>query len=283
MSSDSHDRALPARPKGLLVMLRERLLSAAVLIPVVLGACYVGGIPCAVLVTLAALAAGYEFFALMSQAGFRPYTGMGLALIALLMLDAWQPGWSLWRPALVVMTAAPMVWSILRREMDGFLPRWALTITGAVYVGGLLSHLILLRNLPGGLGWTLLLLAGTWATDVAAYFVGVNLGKHGFFTHVSPKKTWEGALGGFAAGTLATAVAGRFLDVPLWQGLLLGLVLAVGTTFGDLSESLVKRQVHVKDSSNLIPGHGGALDRVDSLTFGGVIVYYFVRWFILRV
>ncbi|HOU24915.1 MAG TPA: phosphatidate cytidylyltransferase [Anaerolineae bacterium] len=264
-------------------MLKERVLSAAVMVPVVLGACYLGGLPFAALVTLVALVAGYEFLTLMRQAGFKPYTGVGLALIALLMLDAWHPAWALWRPALVALIAAPMVWSILRREMDGFLTGWALTITGAVYAGGLLSHLILLRSLPDGLGWTLLLLAGTWATDVAAYFVGVNLGKHNFFHHVSPKKTREGAIAGFAAGTLATAISGCFVHVPVWQGLLLGLVLSVGTTFGDLAESLVKRQVGVKDSSNLIPGHGGMLDRVDSLTFGGVIVYYFVLWFVLRV
>lgn len=264
-------------------MLKERLISAAVMVPVVLAAGYLGGVPFAALITLAALVAGYEFFALMRKAGFRPYTYVGVALIALLMLDAYYPGWSLWRPALVILLATPMVWSILRREMEGFLTGWALTIAGAVYVGGLLSHMVLLRNLPGGLGWMLLLFAGTWATDTVAYFVGVNLGKHGFFTHVSPKKTWEGAIGGFVAGTLATAFVGHFLGVPIWQGLLLGLVLAVGTTLGDLSESLIKRQVGVKDSSNLIPGHGGMLDRVDSLSFGGVIVYYFVLWFVLRV
>lgn len=264
-------------------MLKERFLSAAVMIPVVLGACYLGGLAFAALLLLVALVAGYEFFALMRKAGFKPYTYAGLALIALLMLDAYWPGRALWRPALVALIATPMIWSILRREMDGFLTGWALTITGAAYVGGLLAHMVLVRNLPNGLGWMLLVFAGTWATDTVAYFVGINLGKHGFFTHVSPKKTWEGAIGGFIGGTVATAIAGHFLGVPVWQGLLLGLVVAVGTTFGDLCESLIKRQVGVKDSSNLIPGHGGMLDRVDSLTFGGVIVYYFVRWFVLRV
>ena len=263
-------------------MLKERLLSAAVMIPLVLGAGYLGGLPFAGLVTLAALLAGHEFYALMRKAGFKPFTYTGLALITLLMLDAWQPAWELWRPALAVLIAAPMVWSILRDQMEGFLTGWAVTVTGAVYVGGLLSHLVLVRNLPNGLGWMLLLFAGTWVTDSVAYFVGSNLGKHPFFAHVSPKKTMEGAIGGLIGGMLATAIAGHFLGLPVWQGLLLGLVLAVGTMFGDLAESLVKRQVGVKDSSNLIPGHGGALDRVDSLTFGGVIVYYFVRWFVLR-
>ena len=108
-------------------MLKERVLSAAVMVPVVLGACYLGGLPFAALVTLVALVAGYEFLTLMRQAGFKPYTGVGLALIVLLMLDAWHPAWALWRPALVALIAAPMVWSILRREMDGFLTGWAMS------------------------------------------------------------------------------------------------------------------------------------------------------------
>jgi phosphatidate cytidylyltransferase len=108
----------------------------------------------------------------------------------------------------------------------------------------------------------------------------VNLGKHGFFTRISPHKTWEGAIGGFVAGTVATMVAGHLLGLVLWQGLALGAVLVLGVTLGDLAESLVKRQVGVKDSGALIPGHGGMLDRIDSLIFAGVIVYYFVTWIV---
>lgn len=262
-------------------MLKTRILSALVLIPVVLGLTYVGGPYFAVLVALASLLAAYEFYQIVHRAGYRPFTAVGLALVAGLCLDAYAPQFDIWRWAVALAVIAPMVWQILQPGMEGFLTGWALTLAGAIYIGGLFAHMILVRNLPQGLGWVLLTFAGTWACDSAAYFAGVNLGKHGFFTHISPHKTWEGAIGGFAAGIVATAVAGRLLGlVTVWQGLILGAVLAVGVTFGDLAESLVKRQVGVKDSGSLIPGHGGALDRIDSLIFGAVIVYYFATWIV---
>lgn len=261
-------------------MLKTRILSSIVLIPVVLGLTYLGGAYFAVLVAVAGLLAGYEFYRIVRQAGYRPFPLVGLALVAGLLLDAYAPQLRVWRWAIAVAVMAPMVWQILRTDMEGFLSGWSLTLAGALYIGGLLGHMILVRNLPQGLGWLLLTFAGTWACDTAAYFAGVSLGRHGFFTRISPHKTWEGAIGGVVAGVLATMVAGHLLGLALWQGFVLGVVLAVGVTFGDLAESLVKRQVGVKDSGALIPGHGGMLDRIDSLIFAGVIVYYFATWIV---
>jgi phosphatidate cytidylyltransferase len=239
----------------------------------------VGGPYFVALVALFGLLAGYEFYELVLKSGQWPFKVAGLLLIALFMLDAYMPALGVLKPALAAAVMIPMVWQILQTGMQGFLMAWALAITGALYVGGLFSYLISVRNLPQGLAWLLLTFAATWTCDSAAYLVGVNLGKHGFFTHISPRKTWEGAIGGLVGGAVATMIAGRFVGLPWWLGLLLGWVLAVGITFGDLAESLVKRQVGVKDSSHLIPGHGGMLDRIDSLMFAGVIVYYFVQWF----
>ncbi len=261
-------------------MLKTRILSSLVLIPVVLGLTYVGGPYFAALVALLGLLAAYEFYQIVRQAGYRPFTAVGLALAAGLFLDAYAPQMQIWRWVVAAGVMTPMVWQILRKDTEGFLTGWALTLAGAVYTGGLFGHMILLRNLPQGLGWVLVTFAGTWACDSAAYLAGVNLGKHGFFTHISPHKTWEGAIGGFVAGIVATVVAGHLVGLALWQGLVLGAILVVGATFGDLAESLIKRQVGVKDSGTLIPGHGGALDRIDSLMFGGLIVYYFVTWIV---
>ena len=266
-------------PKGVFVVLRQRILSALVLIPIVVGLSCVGGPYFVVLVALFGLLAGYEFYELVLKSGQWPFKVAGLLLIALFMLDAYMPALGVLKPALAAAVMIPMVWQILQIGMQGFLMAWALAITGALYVGGLFSYLISVRNLPQGLAWLLLTFAATWTCDSSAYLVGVNLGKHGFFTHISPRKTWEGAIGGLVGGAVATMIAGRFVGLPWWLGLLLGWVLAVGITFGDLAESLVKRQVGVKDSSHLIPGHGGMLDRIDSLMFAGVIVYYFVLWF----
>ena len=261
-------------------MLKTRILSSVVLIPVVLGLAYLGGPYFAVLVAVVGLLAAWEFYGIVRQAGYRPFPLVGLALVAALFLDAYAPELKIWRWALAVAVIVPMVWQILQANPEGFLAGWALTLAGAMYIGGLFGHLISVRNLPQGLEWVLLMFAGTWACDSAAYMVGVNLGKHGFFTRISPHKTWEGAIGGFGGGIAATIVAAHLLRLPLslWRGLALGVVLVLGVTFGDLAESLLKRQVGVKDSGAVIPGHGGMLDRIDSMIFASVIVYYFATW-----
>lgn len=264
--------------KRVWTVLKTRILSSLVLIPMVLGLACLGGPYFAALVAVVALLSAYEFYQIVRQAGYRPFLVVGLALTAVLLLDAYLPQLGAWRWAMAMAVMVPMVWQILQAETQGFLTGWALTLAGAVYVGGLMGHLISVRNLPQGLGWLLLTFAGTWVCDSAAYFAGVNLGKHGFFTRISPHKTWEGAIGGFAAGIVVTVVAGHLLGLPLWQDLALGVLLVLGVIFGDLAESLVKRQVGVKDSGALIPGHGGMLDRIDSIMFAGVIVYYFATW-----
>ena len=121
-----------------------------------------------------------------------------------------------------------------------------------------------------------LALLGTWITDTGAYFVGRTMGRHPFFPKISPKKTLEGAIGGWVAGVVTVMLLGAgWLDLSPPHGFALGTLLALGATFGDLAESVLKRQVDVKDSGNLIPGHGGMLDRIDSLLFVMPIVYYF--------
>jgi phosphatidate cytidylyltransferase len=262
-------------------VLTQRILSSIVLIPVVLGATYVGGPWFAAVVSIAALVAGCEFYRLMRQGGFEPSWLAGLGLVALLLLDAYYPNQGIGRWGIAGMVVLSMVCQILKQDTESFLANWALMLAGAVYVGGLLGHLILLRNLPGGLHWMLLSFAATWSCDSAAYCAGNLWGRHSFFSHVSPHKTLEGAIAGILIGILVAAVGSDWLGLQLWQGLALGAVITVSATFGDLAESLIKRQVGVKDSSTLIPGHGGMLDRIDSLLFVGTAVYYFVTWVVL--
>nr|MBC7245220.1 phosphatidate cytidylyltransferase [Chloroflexota bacterium] len=263
-------------------MLKQRILSAIVLIPIVLALSYAGGSYFAALVAVAALRAGYEFYHIMYKGGYQPSYAVGLFVIAILLLNAYYPQWQVWQWGLATAVMLPMVWQILKGSIKDFLPSWALTLAGALYVGGLFAHLIALRNLSNGLGWLLLTFAITWVCDTAAYFAGRFWGKRGFFTQISPHKTQEGAMAGFLAGIVTALVSGRWMGLLGWQSLLLGILLVLGATFGDLAESLIKRQVGVKDSSSLIPGHGGMLDRVDSLLFNGVIMYYFVLWIVYR-
>jgi phosphatidate cytidylyltransferase len=256
-------------------VLIQRITSALVLIPVVLFVTWLGGPWFVCLVTLLALRATWEFYELVRKDGHRPTDLAGLALVVAFMLDACFPRQGIAVFGLVSILMALMIRQVFRKDFAGFVTNWALTLTGALYVGGLFSYLVALRSFSHGMEWIFLTCAVTWASDSAAYFVGSRWGRHGFFTHVSPHKTWEGAIAGFIGGIITTVIAGRFIHLALWQSLLMGAVMVVGLTLGDLCESVVKRQVGVKDSSDLIPGHGGMLDRVDSILFAGVIAYYF--------
>ena len=152
----------------------------------------------------------------------------------------------------------------------------ATTVFGALYTGFALAHLVLMRALDSGAELVIITLAGVWAMDVVAYLVGSTIGTHRLAAHISPKKSWEG----FIAGALATIVAwgvGWLVTgspLPLWVFLVIGAVAAIAALFGDLAESRIKREVAVKDSGRLLPGHGGFLDRFDSMIVVSIIAYY---------
>lgn len=153
-------------------------------------------------------------------------------------------------------------------------------ITTCLYVGVFGSHLVLLRLEPEGQRWLLVLLAATFATDTGAYAIGRTFGRHAFMPRISPRKTWEGALGGVVFGTAAAIGATLALGLELEGDLALlwFLLLPPAAIAGDLLESALKRRMDVKDMSNLLPGHGGLLDRLDSLLVVGVCLYWIVRW-----
>ena len=165
------------------------------------------------------------------------------------------------------------------RAEENALLNTSLTVFGVVYVSFCLSMLMMLRsnvNVGGfdGASLTVTLFAGVWMCDSAAYFTGLAIGKHKLFPRVSPKKTWEGAIGG-GIGAIAVVV-GLFLwlmpTVPMVHALMIGVIIAVFGPIGDLAESWLKRDAVVKDSSHLIPGHGGVLDRFDSMLFVAPLV-----------
>jgi len=253
-----------------------RLLSAAVLIPLVLGTAYLGGLWFAGLVALFAALAVIEFYQLTRRLDPQPSLVIGTTLTIALVLAARYPQYRL-APAFFILTLALlMLLYVIRQDYERFLGDWAATLAGSAYIGGMLSYWVLLRDLPQGLTWVVVAAGATWLGDTAAYFVGKTLGRRRFFPRVSPRKTLEGAIGGILAGTFTGAgIAIAFLGLAWPLAVLLGLLASLAATFGDLAESLLKRQAGAKDSGNLIPGHGGALDRVDSLLFAGAAVYYF--------
>ncbi len=234
-----------------------------------------------------------ELFALLRQGGFTPRLGPGIAVgLGFCAAAALRPivSLDLTGLALALGVAATLAYEVLPRDRAASLQSWALTFTGAVYIGWLLSAFILLRELdtplrggllaplgiPPGAAWLFLVLAITWIQDSAAYFVGRSLGRHKMAPILSPKKTWEGFAGGLAASVLTAVIALPLLGLPIGYlaAALIGAAAGVAGPMGDLGESLMKRQIGVKDSGSLIPGHGGILDRMDSLLFTGPVVYY---------
>jgi phosphatidate cytidylyltransferase len=175
-----------------------------------------------------------------------------------------------------------LIWQLLRPPQGRPTESWALTLGASLWLGWLISHFVLLRDLspPFGLGsgtrWLVLMFLTTWVNDSAAYFVGKAIGRHPCCPYLSPKKTWEGTIGGWVGGVIATVLLGYVLvDLPWVHGLVLGALVATVAPFGDLAKSMVKRQMGVKDFSALIPGHGGMFDRIDSLLFVAPVVYYY--------
>lgn len=259
-------------------MFIQRLLSAIILIPIVVGATYAGGLWFFALIVLVASMAGYEFFQMMRQGGYKPSLFWGLILIWLLLADARYPAWQLARPALTGVIVLSLSWQLFQKDAATPTVDWALTIAGALYLGWMPGHFISLRDAPRGLEWMALTLLSTWGADSGAYFIGRSLGRHRFFPRLSPKKTWEGTVGGWFCGVAVTLLVGLYIGLGLVHSLVLGALVSVFLPLGDLAVSMMKRQVGVKDTSGLIPGHGGMLDRIDSLLFAVVVVYYYARW-----
>lgn len=168
----------------------------------------------------------------------------------------------------------------VRQSLTSTLKDAAIGLFGVLYVGWLLGHLILLRNMDQGEDLILFLFLVTWSGDTGAYYTGQGFGRRPLAPQVSPNKTIEGAIGGLVTSLAAAWLARRwFLPVlSTLDGLFLGVLLGVLGQLGDLTESMFKRCAGVKDSGDLIPAHGGLLDKVDSLIFTAPAFYYYLLW-----
>jgi phosphatidate cytidylyltransferase len=182
-------------------------------------------------------------------------------------------------PALGAGTLAALAWSAMRGA-PAIGSDTGLTVGAALYTGGLLLFAPLLRAEPDGRDWLFLLFVGVFATDICAYAVGRTIGRHKMAPSVSPGKTWEGVVGGLAGALAGVGIAawGFDLGLAVWQALVLGALVAVVGQAGDLFESKLKRVAGVKDSGRLMPGHGGLLDRLDSILFNLPMLYLFLLW-----
>jgi len=226
-------------------------------------------------------AALYEYFRLARAMGVRPQPWVGYVafwtLFAGLGIDglaaaAWLPG-----IIMAAFLAAMLRRDSMRERVQGLMS----TLLGAFYLSVLLYPIFPLRFAFGerlGMRWTLVLLAVIWAGDTTAMVVGKTLGRTAFAPTLSPKKTNEGAVAGLLAGILAGALLRQlaFPELPMRHVLFASLLIGIFGQLGDLAESLLKRAAEVKDSSQLIPGHGGVLDRIDSLLFAFPALYFYL-------
>jgi len=261
-------------------VLRARVLSVLVLLPFVILLTYIGGIPWAIGIAAVGAIAWGEMTRLLQRSDFAVDRVLGLLFILAAIAEAYLRAAGivridLLRPLLALLVIASLI-SALYDKSEHPTSNWAINIASALYLGFMLSHFVTLRERANGLEWVIFAFALTWTGDTCAYFVGVSLGKHRLWPRISPKKTWEGLAGEVISCLIAGPLLGAWLvGINAWQGLLIGLLVAVLGTFGDLAVSLLKRMAHIKDSSRLIPGHGGMLDRLDSLIFTFPIITYF--------
>lgn len=262
--------------------LTERVASALILLPLVLGLTWVGGWPFAVLVALGTAVAAGELVLMFAALGVAELIGIAVAGAIPLAAQVAGPGlMPHWGPLALAGSAMAVLAAFLfrRRELE-YVPRAAGAVALSwLWIGLLAATVVKLRAVGGGgregLGWVLLAFAVTWGNDTFAYFAGLAFGKHRLYERISPKKSWEGAIGG-VAGALVGAFLVRAAFLPE-LGIPAALVAALGASvvgpLGDLTESMAKRAAGVKDSGRIIPGHGGVLDRIDALLFVAPWIY----------
>ena len=307
-AQDAARRASEAMPPGLLMRVTTSMLGIPLLLLLVFaeGLPEYPALPFVGAVAVCAVMGGWEYFRGLRLRGFRPSEGAAFMAIALLQLAAWGVSRGLltgFLPALLaVLVFATLIHQISHRDPEPIANIGA-TFFGVIYVGWLFSYLIFLRSLPGNVeiwplthlplplaGWfqsrgawlVLYVFAVTWSTDIGAYFVGMRLGKTPLAPRLSPKKTREGAIGGLVFAGVMSLGLGHLIGLPLVHCLILGLLLGALGQIGDLCESAIKRDLGIKDFGTLLPGHGGILDRFDSLLFTAPIAYYYLIFVVPR-
>ena len=262
---------------------RTRLLVADIFVPITAFFAIQGGIAFVVFVTLVLGVAAWEFWRIFHKGDYAPSLTVLLVFStsAVIMRYLWGLQYfEIWIGGLLLISLFMHVLQ-QQRGNDKAASNLALTVFGALYLGFLGSYAISVRFLEQGLYWTMLVFPIISLADSGAYIFGRPFGKHKMLPVVSPKKSWEGYIGGIIVGGLGgwgLAALWHIACTPVLpiHGLILGLVISVAAPLGDFGESMIKRQFNIKDSSNLLPGHGGFFDRIDSSLLAAIIGYYLI-------
>ncbi|MCI0514391.1 phosphatidate cytidylyltransferase, partial [candidate division KSB1 bacterium] len=267
--------------------LGPRVLVAIFGIPLIIASIWVGKLFFLAIVLIVTTVSQYEFYTLSALKGSQPLKKTGVIWGALLVLSFYfdQGNWVVLVFPLAILSL--LIIELLRNRPTPIFNE-TVTLTGLIYPTSLFAFLLLIRESPDFFGldyqhgayWLYAILVSTWICDTAAYFVGVAFGKHKLFFRVSPNKTVEGGVAGFVFALLTMIPVQTYLlpDVSLVHLLVIGFICGTFGQIGDLAESLIKRDAGQKDSSNLLPGHGGMFDRFDSLFFTAPLAYLYLRF-----
>ena len=259
-------------------MFITRVLTGIIGVPLLLFFVHLGGYIYGLLLVLLAVIGLREYYTLMEKTGWGPVPLPGYVFIPLLFYAIYLESISLTALLWMLLFA---LFSLLPVFLPTRIKYWesALSFWGIVYLGALSSFLLAIRLLPEGFYLTVIMLAMVWASDILAYLVGSSLGRIPLAKKVSPKKTVEGTLGGIAGSCAAGLLLAGLLPqtvLTVVSGGLLGILVGGAGALGDLTQSALKRSVDAKDSGALFPGHGGVLDRFDSLFFAAPLFYAYI-------
>ncbi len=270
----------------------QRVAAGVAFIPLFIIITRAGGFAFLALIDLVIVLGMLEFYGMMRAKGMHPYRAIGVVSGITLSTYIFFRSGQYANFVFTFIVIALMGLELARKDNRRAVYHVSTTIFGIIYVAYLSSHFVLLRELPNQVGvpyaqgasFVFLVFAVTWASDTGAYAVGSLVGKHPLLPRVSRHKTWEGALGGVAfaaiAGWIASVTFAGYLVA--WEGVVMGVLASLVGLLGDLFESMLKRDADIKDTSQTIPGHGGVLDRFDSLLFTAPLIYYFLKFVIFQ-
>ncbi len=264
----------------------RRTVTAVLLLALILPAIYFGGYLYLFYVGGFIAVSSWEYVRLFRLTNFEPSSIVTIAGTVLIVFarGLW-PSAALFVFAALVLVALTVHLFAYERGRNQAALDFVITVGGLAYLGWVASYMLDLRALPHGGWWAFLVFPVVWLADTGGYLIGVRYGRHKMFKRLSPGKSWEGFVAGIIGGSLMGGffayAYSRFglLQITVPAGLLFGFVLSSLPLFGDLGESLFKRFAEQKDSGNLLPGHGGAFDRIDSLIWAAVIGYFWIHFF----
>jgi phosphatidate cytidylyltransferase len=266
-------------------MLKQRLLVLIPLIPAAVALIFAGGWLYMIAVVLMLATAGWEYWRMFNRGGYKPSAFLligGPAALALLrFFFSFQYSDILITLLLLVAMAVHLI--DYEHGCQTSALDFGITLGGLFYLGWLGAYFVSLRALPDGQWWLMLVLPSIWIADGGAYLVGILTGKHKLSHYASPNKSWEGYIGGILFAVvfcplLAMMWQTKAVEITPLKGLAVGVLLSLVCIFGDLGESMFKRHFNIKDASNLIPGHGGVFDRIDSWLWAVPIGFYLIQF-----